>query len=168
MTNVKLAYMDTSAITKRYVRERGSDQIDKLYRVAEQGKITLTYSVWNIGEVLGVLDKQRTRGYLTNQQYDTAISIYFGENEKLIRLNSLGIVPITSTILVESWRIIQEQHIYAADAIQIASADQTGSSLFLTADKRLAEAAFNHGLEAVNVEEENNIEEKIERLGKGS
>jgi len=52
--------------------------------------------------------------------------------------------------------------LYAADAIQMPSAAQTGSSLFLTADKRLAEAAFNYGLEALNVEEENNIEEKIE------
>jgi predicted nucleic acid-binding protein len=163
---VKLVYMDTSAIAKRYVRERGSDRVDTLYRAAEQGKFTLTYSVWNIGEVLGVLDKQRTRGSLTQQQYDTAISIYFGENEKLIRLNSLVIVPITNTILVESWKLIQEQHIYAADALQIASAAQTGSILFLTADKRLAEAASNHGLKAMNVEEENNIEEKIEELGK--
>jgi len=154
--------MDTSAVTKRYVRERGSDQIDTLYRAAEQGKIRLAYSIWNVGEVLGVLDKMRTRGSLTQQQYDAAISLYFGENEKLVRLNSLVIAPLTSAILVESWRIIGEQHVYAADAVQIATSAQMGANLFLTADKRLTEAASNHGLEAINVEEKNDIQEKIE------
>lgn len=159
MTTVKLAYMDTSAITKRYVHERGSDEVDTLYRAAEQGRITLCYSVWNIGEVLGAIDRQKTRGNLTQLHRDAALFLYFKENEKLTRLNSLIIIPMTNRILVGSWRIIQEQHIYAADAIQIASAAQTGSSLLLTADKRLAEAASNHGLRAVDVEEEQNIEE---------
>ena len=161
MRTVKLAYMDSSAVIKRYVHERGSDRVDTLYRAAEQGRITLCYPVWNIGEVLGVLDKQRARGNLSQQQHDAVVSLFFRENEKLTRLNSLIITPITNTILVESWKNIQKHHIYAADAIQIASATQTGSSLFLTADKRLAEAASNHGLESVNVEEENSIEERL-------
>ena len=52
-------YLDTSALAKRYLKERDSDKVDELYRNTEMGKTKLHFSLWNIGEVCGVFDKHR-------------------------------------------------------------------------------------------------------------
>ena len=56
------AYLDTSGLVKRYVEEEGTEVIDRLYEETEAGKTTTYFSIWNIGEALGVLDRYHTRG----------------------------------------------------------------------------------------------------------
>jgi len=51
-----VAYLDSSAIVKRYVLEPGSDVVAEVYEGALDGELILSFSAWNIGEVLGVLD----------------------------------------------------------------------------------------------------------------
>jgi predicted nucleic acid-binding protein len=54
-------YLDTSGLVKRYVEERGTEVLDRLYGAAEAGSITVSFSIWNLGEALGVLDRYHTR-----------------------------------------------------------------------------------------------------------
>jgi len=49
--------------------------------------------------------------------------------------------------LVRGWRLIEEHHIYEADAIQIISAKYIKAERFLTGDKHLHEVALS---EAIN------------------
>lgn len=56
----KIVYLDSSATVKRYVEEPGSDDIRSLYESTYDGNVKLIFSIWNIDEVLGVLDKART------------------------------------------------------------------------------------------------------------
>jgi len=60
---VRRVYMDSSAITKRYVKEEGTETAQEIYSMAENGSLMLIHSIWNIGEVLGVLDQYRRRGW---------------------------------------------------------------------------------------------------------
>ena len=53
--NVKSVYLDSSAIVKRYVAEKGSKVIDKIYDKAENSQLKIVFSIWNIGEVIGVV-----------------------------------------------------------------------------------------------------------------
>ena len=55
-------YLDSSALTKRYLYEAGSSAVDEIFRGAEAGDLVVAFSIWNIGEVLGVLDARRRRG----------------------------------------------------------------------------------------------------------
>jgi predicted nucleic acid-binding protein len=64
-----LVYLDTSAIIKRYVREPGSELVNEVYEKALSGNVTLSFSVWNVGEVLGALDKYRRRQWLSDEGY---------------------------------------------------------------------------------------------------
>jgi len=64
-----LVYLDTSAIIKRYVREPGSELVNEVYEKALSGNVTLSFSVWNVGEVLGALDKYRRRQWLGDEGY---------------------------------------------------------------------------------------------------
>ena len=89
-------YLDTSSLVKRYVEERGSGVIDRLYEETEAGRATTSYSIWNIGEALGVLDRYRTRGMLTGEELQTTLRSLTSETMKMIRLGTLQLLPMTS------------------------------------------------------------------------
>jgi len=54
--------LNTNAIVKRYVLERVTNVIKALYLSAWNSEVKLSFSLWNIGEVLGVLSKYRQKG----------------------------------------------------------------------------------------------------------
>ena len=145
-------YLDSSSIAKRYVKEKGSDLVDSIYGKAEAGDLRLAFSLWNIGEAIGVLDRYLTRRLISKKEFAAARSDLISETLKLSRLDSLDVLPVTSEILSQSWTLITKHHIYEADALQISSGKEVDCSLFLTADNRLLEAAIAEGLNAVNVE----------------
>ncbi len=150
--NAKLIYADSSSILKRYVEEKGSEVVDTLYEKAESGKLKFAFSIWNVGEVLGALDKYFSRKLLTEKEFKTALTDFILESIKMARLDTLQILPITSKTITESWLIVLKHHIYEADAIQIATSKEANCSLFLTADEKLAKKAMKEGINAVNIE----------------
>ncbi len=141
-----IVYLDSSVIVKRYVRERGSDTVISLYRKAYSGDLRIAFSLWNIGEVLGVFDRARRLGRIGEREYIVARRRFMGETKRMIRLGILVLVPLRLRILAEAWRFIESYHVYVADALQIASAKYTGSQQFLTSDRRLHEIAVSEGL----------------------
>lgn len=147
-----LVYLDTSSLVKRYIEEKGSQVIDKVYEEAEAGRVTAAFSVWNIGEALGVLDRYHTRKLISDRDLETALRFLASESMKMIRLDSLQVLPITSKNIIESWLLILRHHIYEADALQISSSKEAGCNLFLGADARLTQAARKEGLNALNIE----------------
>ncbi len=48
----QVAYLDASATIKRYIKEPGSGAARELYLKACPGELVLSFSLWNIGEVL--------------------------------------------------------------------------------------------------------------------
>lgn len=149
-----IVYLDSSALAKRYVEEKGSELLDKLYSMAEAGDIQIAFSIWNLGEVLGVLDRYRMRNIISETEFQASYQNVILESVKILKLGSLIIQPITSTILVESWVIVLNHHLYQADALQITNAKALGSDIFLTADINLLEVARSSELAAYNVESE--------------
>ena len=91
---MKTVYLDKSAIVKHYVQEAGSDVIAQVYSKAWLGDLRIAYSVWNIGEVLGVLDNHHTRGWLSREDYELARPEFLGETMKMLKLRILGAVPV--------------------------------------------------------------------------
>jgi predicted nucleic acid-binding protein len=145
-------YLDSSAIAKRYVREKGSDLVDKAYRRSEIGELRLAFSIWNIGEVLGVLDRYHVRKLISEKEFSSARSDLVSETLKLSRLGSLDLLPVTSGLISQSWEFVTKHHIYEADALQISSGKTVGCALFLGADGRLLDAVSAEGMKPINVE----------------
>jgi len=143
--NDQTIYLDTSAIVKRYIIEEGTNKVDKIYEEAHVGKIKLSFSVWNIGEVAVVLDKYHRRGLLENVK--VVFSKFIGETRLLTKLGQLKLIPLNPKILIESIPYVFKHGIYIADAIQLASAK--GSNSFLTFDKKLAQIAGIEGLKVI-------------------
>ena len=147
-----LVYLVTSSLVKRYIEEKGSQVIDKVYEEAEAGRVTAAFSVWNIGEALGVLDRYRTGKLISDADLEAALRSFASESMKMLRLNSLLVLPITSENIIESWLLVLRHYIYEADALQISSSKEADCDLFLGADARLIQAARKEGINALNIE----------------
>ena len=57
----KRYYLDTGALVKRYVKEPGSEVVDKIYTKAYKGIAVIAISYWNIAEAAVVFDKYEKR-----------------------------------------------------------------------------------------------------------
>ena len=145
---MKLLYLDSSAIVKRYVRESGSDVIIEVYERALSGDVLLSFSAWNIGEVLGVLDKYRRRGWLSDGNYLKARGQFLGEVLRLLKLKLLKVVPAKTSLLIQTWGLVEKYHIYEADALQVLSAKRIGAERLYTGDELLHGVALKEGVKS--------------------
>ncbi|WP_456367086.1 type II toxin-antitoxin system VapC family toxin [Thermococcus sp.] len=145
----KSVYLDTSAILKRYLDEDGSDVVKELFRDAYRGEVKLAFSFWNIGEVIGTLDKKLRRGQLSKDEFDFLKKGFLAEVKRFTRLGVLEVVPVHSLLLADAWKLIERHPLYQADALQIVSAKYVGVESFYTGDKRLHDAARTEGLNSI-------------------
>lgn len=143
------AYLDSSAIAKRYVEEEGSGAVNGLYNKALIGELRLAFSAWNLGEVLGVFDKYFRREWLSGEDREKARRQFIGETLRLLRLRILSTIPVKARLLVQTWPLIEKHQIYEADALQIVSAKHIKAQSFYTADAHLHEAAVKEGIGSV-------------------
>ena len=154
-------YLDTSTIVKRYVVEPGTETVDIIFDKAEAGELVIIFSLWNVGEALGVLDERRRKEWLTQEEFARTLKNLADELLKLIRLRVLETILIHTPILTETWALILNHHIYEADALQITTCLQTQSNALVSSDKRLVQISRKTGLEAFHIVED---EEKINAL----
>ena len=155
-------YLDSSAIVKRYVSEPGTSAVDFLFDRCWAGELVIATSIWNIGEVLGVFDTKRRRGWLTEKEFRRALGNFVEETRRLLRLKVLEVFPVMTPMLTETWSLILNEHVYEADALQIRTAIYSGSNVFLSADRELVDLASKYGIKAINIEKEAEIKELFE------
>lgn len=145
-------YLDSSVIVKRYVAERGSESAAKIYEESDAREIGICFSVWNIGETVGAIDQYQKRGWITDAQFNKALSGLAGETLRLMRIEALEVLAVTSSALSETWNLTRKHHIYQADALQIVSCAQSKADRFVSADKTLLEVAEQEGIASANIE----------------
>ncbi|MFQ6074386.1 MAG: type II toxin-antitoxin system VapC family toxin [Candidatus Bathyarchaeia archaeon] len=150
-------YLDSSVIIKRYVSEPGSSSADLVFDKGEAGEIYLATSIWNFGEVLGVLDEKLRRNWLTEGEFKKALENFASEMVRLMRLKVLEVVPVVTPILVEAWPLILREHVCEADALQIQTCIYCNGDILLSADRELINLATKKGLKALDVKEERKI-----------
>jgi predicted nucleic acid-binding protein len=149
---VHAVYLDSSSVVKRYIHEAGSEVVDLVYAKAENGASRMVISLWNVGEVLGVLDRYRSKRLLDDETLLRCTRSFLAESEKIIRLGGMQILPFTLNILTETYWLVLKHHIYQADALQVATCKLSESDLFLSAEKELLSVARSEKIEALNVE----------------
>ena len=142
-------YLDTSAIVKRYIVEDGSDRVNEFYENALNGDLILAFSIWNIGETIGVFDKYYRRGWISREDYERVLFMFRIESRRLIKLGLLKIIPVRSRLLVRAWKLITKYHVYVGDALQILSAKYVNADKLVTGDKRVHDMAIAESLNAV-------------------
>ncbi len=145
----RVAYLDSSSLVKRYVEEPGSNLVKEIYLKAYSGELTIAFSSWNMGEVLGAFDKAHSRGILSHKNFLSAKNRFLLETRRLVRLGVLRLIPVRFKLLAGCWELLEKHHIYQADALQITSAKAANATKFFTGDKKICEVANAEGLETV-------------------
>jgi predicted nucleic acid-binding protein len=141
---VTFAYFDTSALIKRYVRERGSTRVVSLMRRHE-----LLSSAITPVEVMSALSRRRRDRELSEEDFAATASRVQSER---IRWE---LVEVGETVLNRAEEIVQGTvPMRALDAVHVASlmAFQAASSSqipFVTGDGRQRDAANYLGLDVI-------------------
>ncbi|MCS6767918.1 MAG: hypothetical protein NZ517_04170, partial [Candidatus Nitrosocaldus sp.] len=74
---------------------------------------------WNIGEVIGALDRARRLGRIQSDElYATAKRMFLLDVKRLGRTGMMLVLPIRMSILKESWKLVEKHHVYLADALR--------------------------------------------------
>lgn len=141
-------YLDSSAIVKRYVLEEGTNKVEDAYLEVLNGAATLHFSVWNVGEVLGVFDSYSRKRWLGIEDYKTVRDSFIAETTRLIKLGAAKVIPVKSKLIAKSWFLVEKYHIYQADALQIVSAKDLGVDQLLSGDQRLVEVSKKEEIDA--------------------
>jgi len=59
---------------------------------------------------------------------------------------------VAGRVITDSWKILLEEHVYAADALQVSSCKNSMCDLFVSADRNLLAKARSQGLKALDPE----------------
>ena len=127
---------DSSAFAKRYVEEAGSQTVDLLCREATE----VALSVLSLPEIISALNRRVREGLLTDREY-TEVKQYLSQD-----IRDAVIVNLVPQVVSTCTKILEASPIRAADALQIASALEWETELFVSADKRQISAAKKAGL----------------------
>lgn len=136
-----IAYLDASALVKRYLVERGSRETTELTAKSE---MTAT-SIVSRAEVAAALAKAARAGLVTHDVARTAQRSFAGDWQDLVR------VAVTEALVERADTLAWEHGLRGYDAVQLASAltwqESVGEEIVLaTFDQQLWEAAKRTGL----------------------
>jgi predicted nucleic acid-binding protein len=146
---------------KRYVAEQGTETADMIFDKAETAELTITVSLWNIGEALGVLDEKHRKGWLTEKEFKTALNNFADELVKLIHLKTLQVIPVLTPILTDTWNMLMNYHLHEADALQITTCIHNKNDALISSDEKLIETCRKMGLETFHIIKD---KQKLRRL----
>ena len=141
-------YLDTSALVKRFVTEKGSDLVSSMVGSGEPiGTAKIAYP-----EIFSGLARKRRASELSESDYALACQRFETDWSSYLR------VDLLDEILTLARRLIERYPLRAFDAIHLASAmtlvravDETVT--FVAADARLLHAAAGEGLPTLNPED---------------
>ncbi|MGB7295031.1 MAG: type II toxin-antitoxin system VapC family toxin [Candidatus Aminicenantales bacterium] len=134
-------FFDSSGLAKRYIRERGSDEVEEILSVA--GEVGL--SVIAPAEVVSALNRLRRQRSIAPGQYDLVKSALFSD------LEDVSVVGVTNSVVAGAINLLEDHPIRTLDAIHVASAVEWDAELFVSSDERQLAAAAERGLRARRV-----------------
>lgn len=139
-----IAYVDASALVKRYVAEAGSAEVEELIgRAAAVGTAIISRA-----EVAAALSKAVRMKLLTREEAASALQVFSTEWEDLVRIQMTEILASRAASL--AW----DHGLRGYDAVHLASAlfwqDMLGEPVTVASyDRQLWEAAKASGLTAL-------------------
>jgi predicted nucleic acid-binding protein len=141
---VTFAYFDTSALVKRYVRERGSVQVVSLLRRHD----VLTSAITPV-EVFSALGRRKRRGELSEKNFSATLSRMKSDRVHWELVEAGEVVLNRAEEIVQGpvpMRSLDAIHLASSAAFQAAAAVRIP---FVTADDRQREAGGRIGLDVI-------------------
>jgi predicted nucleic acid-binding protein len=130
-----MRYFDSSALVKRYVRERGTAKVQRLLT----SDVAVTCRLSAI-EIASALARRAREGAFSDTARDRAVAAFDAD------LASMIVVELTAPIVARAQALVRRHALRAGDAIQLASCLYIREALgedtsFVAFDDRLADAA---------------------------
>mgnify|MGYP001163460931 CR=1 FL=1 len=137
-------FLDTSALFKRYMQEKGSDIVDGLFKEENLlfiSSITLCEVISNLRRLVDV-DR-----IITEKEFNLLRATFLGD----VGDGRLDLIELTTAILLESLEIISKKYVAPLDAIQLATAlSLPEKPVFVCADRKLLRIAGEYELAVLN------------------
>jgi predicted nucleic acid-binding protein len=129
-------FLDSSALAKRYVEEKGSDRVQAILSSAS----VLAVSVICVPEIVSALCRRRRERKLSTEEYRNA------KGSVVSDMDDATVIGITEEVVAQAVALLERFPLRSADALHVACAAEWSTDLFLSADNRQCRAARAHGL----------------------
>ncbi|MBM3790676.1 MAG: type II toxin-antitoxin system VapC family toxin [Acidobacteria bacterium] len=136
-------FLDSSALSKRYVLEQGTEIVDGILHAASD----LGVCIICIPEVISALCRRRRETLLSSEEYSLARRALFAD------LTDAAVIQITDSVMSRAVDIVERFPLRSSDALHVASAAEWSADLFVTADHRQSAAAREYGLQVKELSE---------------
>ncbi len=134
-------FFDSSAFFKRYIAEKGSDEVlEWCQRATEIGLSAIA-----IPELISAFCRLRRENKISDAQYQQLKSLLLADVE------DIAICDLTPIVIAHTIVSLENNGLRAMDAIHIGSAMALECDVFISADQRQLDAAQKIKLEVVSV-----------------
>lgn len=130
-------FLDSSALAKRYIEEAGSERVEQILLSAT----SLGLSVLCLPEIISALSLRRRERRLTASQYGSA------KRALLQDVGDSSIINLTDKVVARATELLEPWPLRSSDSIQVASAAEWATDVFISADERQCAAARAYGLQ---------------------
>ena len=130
-------FFDSSSFAKRYIEEKGSQQVDNICQDASD----LSISVICIPEIISALNRRVRERRLSPKDYH-AIKRALSDD-----VRDALIINLTDEVISTSTKLLEKYTLRAMDALHISCALECGAELFVSSDKKQIHAAGQAGLQ---------------------
>lgn len=134
---MKLA-VDSSSLSKRYIQETGSNQLDDWLNQASK----LGLCIMAVPEIISALNRRLREEAITDSNYRAA------KIQLLDDVSDAIVLQLTPAVLAHAVKILENNVLRAMDALHVACAMEWKADLFITSDKRQFDAAVHSGLQS--------------------
>ncbi|MBI4470447.1 MAG: type II toxin-antitoxin system VapC family toxin [Acidobacteria bacterium] len=129
-------FIDSSAFAKRYIDEKGSQEVDDICRNTE----VLAVSVLCLPEIVSALNRRVRERRLSRLEYLRA------KNRLSEDVADALIINLTPEVIARTTMLLETNVLRALDALHVASGLEWGADLFVSCDQRQVRAASKAGL----------------------
>ncbi len=149
---VKTLFLDSSALIKRYVLEKGSQELR--HYLTDTEAPTLILSQITQAELYSAIMRRHREGTFASVAVETFEEVFKQHNSL-----EYNVINISQPVVDQAVRLLKTHSLRTADAIQLSCCLTAKRRLpkknadtfeFLCADKRLIEAALSENLEVVD------------------
>mgnify|MGYP001570303569 CR=1 FL=1 len=161
-----IMYVESSALVKRYIPEKGSDFMDELFD-HRTGSLYLVTSILSALEHKSALTRLAKSGTIGESEMKEALAEFWRDR----RLFST-IVPIDNAFLEEAGNHLERYPLRSLDALHLAAilrildvTRRSGETLVVVgSDRELLDACHQEGITVLNPEEDRAID-RLRELG---
>lgn len=137
-------FIDTSALFKRYVKEKGSDIVENIFAADVNRFISAITTVEVVSNLRRLVDIDYA---ITEEDFGIVRTMFLQD----IAASRLELVELSPSLLIKSLEICAEQYLTPLDAIQLASAlEMVEKPFFVCSDKKLLRLAAGKGLPVID------------------